>query len=461
MTTSTLAARVNTFVTELTPALAGLSTRAGIDPVLATADVTVEALELVSALFSADRRVTDKELAFLLQLFADVADPRTSAVVGADRRRALVLELGTSAVETPSTLLSLLCDADAAKYGSMYRQYALELAYAAVAVDGYTGHVELRAVEQFRAMLDRMVPEPQVVEGGPTPRATDERPVGVVEEPPDHEATLDELMSELDELIGLEPVKKQVKQVADLLKVERMRRDADLSVAPQSLHLVFTGNPGTGKTTVARLLGRIYRALGALEKGHLVETDRAGLVAGYVGQTATRVTEAVDAAVGGLLLIDEAYALASGGAQDFGREAIDTLVKLMEDRRNELAVVVAGYPGPMQVFVDSNPGLRSRFPRTIHFPDYSTDELMHIMELLADKHDYRLTTGAKRYARERIDATPRGTGFGNGRLSRNLFEEAVARQATRLVRQSDGEGDVDSDDLMRITAADVRPREGD
>jgi SpoVK/Ycf46/Vps4 family AAA+-type ATPase len=203
---------------------------------------------------------------------------------------------------------------------------------------------------------------------------------------------------------------------------------------------------------VARLLAQVYRTLGVVEKGHLVETDRAGLVAGYVGQTALKVTEVVQSALGGLLLVDEAYALARGGERDFGQEAIDTLVKLVEDHRDELVVIAAGYPEEMQRFVESNPGLRSRFPKTIHFPDYTTDELVSIFASMCKAHAYSCLPETLEVVRAWFDGQPRDKGFGNARLARNLFESAMAHQATRVValdRPTDAQ-------LLELLPEDVR-----
>jgi SpoVK/Ycf46/Vps4 family AAA+-type ATPase len=244
---------------------------------------------------------------------------------------------------------------------------------------------------------------------------------------------LEELLAELDELVGLEPVKAEVKLVTNLLRVEKLRKERHLPVVEHSHHLVFTGNPGTGKTTVARLLAQIYRTLGVVEKGHLVETDRSGLVAGYVGQTAIKVKQVFESALQGILLIDEAHALARGQESDFGREAIDMIVKLMEDHRDEVVLIVAGYPDEMAVFLDANPGLRSRFPKTIFFDDYTNEELLRIFEGMCNKANYKPTAEAKDQVFACVASQPRDRGFGNARLVRNLFEAAVANQASRVV----------------------------
>ena len=262
---------------------------------------------------------------------------------------------------------------------------------------------------------------------------------------------LDDLLAELDGLIGLAAVKQEVHLLSALLRVQKLRRERHLPVVDTNNHLIFSGNPGTGKTTVARLLARIYRTLGVVAKGQYTETDRADLVAGFVGQTATKVAEVFARADGGVLLIDEAYSLTRGGERDFGREAIDAVVKEVEDRRESMVVILAGYPREMAELVASNPGFESRFPKTITFPDYSDAELVRILTLAADKGGYRLGPDALAAAEAWFAACPRGRGFGNGRLARNLFEAAVLRQAERLT-PVDNPTDVE---LTTMEAADI------
>ncbi|HXP11594.1 MAG TPA: AAA family ATPase, partial [Acidobacteriaceae bacterium] len=245
----------------------------------------------------------------------------------------------------------------------------------------------------------------------------------------------DQLLNGLNRLVGLGPVKADVRQLIDMAQVEQMRRRAGLPVSTFSRHLIFTGNPGTGKTTVARLLGQLYASIGILKTGQLIEASRSDLVAGYVGQTAIKTTEIVNRAMGGILFIDEAYSLArtGGGGRDFGQEAIDTLVKLMEDHREELVVIVAGYEDEMKDFVESNPGLPSRFPRTVHFPDFTNEELVKIFENMCDYDKYVLSADAKQILRRHLESMTRTRTFGNGRLMRNIFEAALARQASRII----------------------------
>ncbi len=240
-----------------------------------------------------------------------------------------------------------------------------------------------------------------------------------------------EPMEELENLVGLNSVKEAVRNLVNFLKVQKARRDQGLSVLPVSHHMVFTGNPGTGKTTVGRILASIYKDVGLLSKGHLIETDRSGLVVGYVGQTATRTREVVESALGGVLFIDEAYTLA-GKDNDFGQEAIDTLMKFMEDHRDNLVVIVAGYADRMKTFIDSNPGLRSRFTEYLDFPDYADNELELIFRRLCEKHQYTLGEGASDALKQILHGIERGEGFGNGRFVRNLFEDAIRAQANRI-----------------------------
>ena len=276
---------------------------------------------------------------------------------------------------------------------------------------------------------------------------------------PPEEPTTEALLAQLDELCGLETVKAEVRSLMNLVKVRQLREEAGLPTPPLSLHMVFLGNPGTGKTTVARLLAKIYRAIGVLSKGQLVEVDRSGLVAGFVGQTALKTGEVIEKALGGVLFIDEAYALANQDApNDFGREAIETLLKGMEDHRDDLIVIAAGYTELMGRFLHANPGLESRFNKYFYFEDYNGAQLLAIFQSMCAKNGYTLDDKATEYAESYFKTLyeERDENFGNARDMRNVFERAVARQSDRVAAlEKPGK-----EELMALTVADLQEEGG-
>lgn len=264
---------------------------------------------------------------------------------------------------------------------------------------------------------------------------------------------LEDVIAELDDLIGLTRVKEEIKTMINFIRVQQSRKSSGLRPTEVSYHIVFIGNPGTGKTTVARIVAKVYRALGILAQGQLIETDRSGLVAEYVGQTAMKVNKVVDSAIEGILFIDEAYSLANDSAQDYGKEAIATLVKRMEDDRDKLVVIAAGYTDEMQNFIDTNPGLRSRFNRYIEFPDYTPDELFSIFVSLCVKSDYIPSRAASTRLKEIFAEAynNRDRSFGNGRYVRNIFEKVLEAQANRIA----GIGKMTREVLTTIEEGDV------
>lgn len=259
---------------------------------------------------------------------------------------------------------------------------------------------------------------------------------------------------ELDNLIGLDEVKKEVRSLANFVKLQKQRKDQGLKSPKLSYHLVFTGSPGTGKTTVARIVARIYKDLGILKKGHTVETDRSGLVGQYIGQTAPKTNQIVDSAMNGVLFIDEAYALVpEHSTQDYGQEAISTLLKRMEDNRDSLVVIIAGYSNEMQRFIDSNPGLQSRFTRYINFPDYTAEELVRIFYMYMKKNEYTLSKEADAMLREKLEyaVAHKDRNFGNARYVRNIFEKTIEQQANRLAKQTG----LSKEQLTELTSEDL------
>lgn len=311
--------------------------------------------------------------------------------------------------------------------------------------DGLKGEKPPLDVEDFVTRR----PEPQQPAAAPAAEPKEES------EPEEPEPTLEELMAQLDGLCGLEKVKADVKSLVNLVKVRKLRQEHDLPVPPLSLHLVFMGNPGTGKTTVARLLAQLYKAIGVLSKGQLVEVDRSGLVAGFVGQTALKTGEVIQKALGGVLFIDEAYALAGqDNPNDFGKEAIETLLKGMEDHRADLVVIVAGYTELMGRFLHANPGLESRFNKYFYFEDYNGAQLMEIFCSMCEKNGYTLSDDSRTYAEQYLKELykNRDENFGNARDVRNLFERAVARQSDRVAALEAPS----KEELMALTVADLQ-----
>ena len=458
---SALTVPVKWFVDDITSALTEISR----DAKELRTTVANDAFTLAAGFVDADERLTDDELWALTGTFGPLLETQLAGATP-DTLRSTGLITGKRAeLDRPSELFQLLVDADrrdSTVRSHVYYKAAVDLAFAVAAIDAHTSRDELDSIERFRGMLLHTMDAAGVRRPGqpaptPSPRTTQSTsaesttvaPAPEKDPPP---RPIDELYEELDALVGLDEVKKEVRRTADLARIEKVRHERGLPILQRSRHLVFTGNPGTGKTTVARLLAQIYRTLGVVTRGHLVERDRSQLVAGYIGQTAPLVRKAFDDADGGMLLIDEANALARGGPTDFGLEAIDTVVKLAEDRRDTIIVVLAGYPEEMAVLVDANPGMRSRFPKTIFFPDYTNDELMLIFDSLGKKPKYTCDDGARAKVRTYFERQLRSRGFGNGRLARNLFEAAIAQQATRLAGLTSEPTD---EQLCTLTAADI------
>lgn len=431
-----------------------LSQLSGKSPAVYRAEVVADVADLVAAIIDADGSFGEAELAAYVSGIGPMLDPPLTLAPAELRRRGTLTGKAVW-LTRPSTLFDLLLRADrrdGVRRSHEYYALALELAHAVAAIGLPTSESELVAIDRFRSMLLDAMDAIGINRPGSASAAAAQPAAPATETPTETPAEpIEELLAELDQLIGLGAVKAEVRRLTSLLTVQRLRAERDLPVIETSHHLVFTGNPGTGKTTVARLLSRIYHSLGVVSGGHLVETDRSALVAGFVGQTAMKTRAVLEQALGGTLLIDEAYALARGGEHDFGREAIDTLVKFMEDHRDDLAIVAAGYPEEMATFIAANPGLQSRFTRTIHFDDYTTDELVAIFVSMGERLEYHLSDSALQALSLLVEAQPRDRGFGNARFVRNLFEAAVSRHAERVAPLTDPS----TEQLVTLTVADI------
>lgn len=424
-------------------------------------ECVIEAGNLVSACIDADGRHTDQELETWTNALGQKMTP-PMILTPKQLRKDDTLGGSAAWLSKPSTMFDLLVKADAKdgeRRANAYYTHALSVAHATAALDMVPSPDEIAVIDRFRTMMLATMDDHAVARPGQpaAPAAAKSAGGPSPDDPPEPELpperSIEELLAELDALVGLDHVKAEVRRLTSLLRIQELRAERDLPTIETSKHLVFTGNPGTGKTTVARLLSQIFRTLDVVTKGHLVETDRSGLVAGFVGQTATMTRKVMQSALGGTLLIDEAYALARGGENDFGLEAVDTIVKFMEDHRDDLSVVAAGYPAEMSELIDTNPGLKSRFTRTIEFPDYDTAELIAIFKLISGSKEYHLDESGEAKLAEVIQAEPRGRGFGNARFTRNVFEAAVGFHALRL---ADVKKPTD-EQLTTLVATDIHP----
>ncbi len=385
---------------------------------------------LLSGLAAADGEIGYPELDLANDLFSDVLGKERSY-------RELRTELqrrapqARSLARVPDYFRTIIAADRAAgtRHSAEVVSCVRDVGQALIAADGTRDREEIDLLARHLAALRSAVEAADIgVRWVPKKKAGAAAPETAV-------TSLDTLLDQFHQLVGLQNVKREVDRLAHLVRVQQLRREHGATARPIGLHMVFTGNPGTGKTTVARLISEILRTLGVLSRGHMVEVDRAGLVGGYIGQTAIKTAEVLERARGGVLFIDEAYALVvNRDEQDFGREAVDTLVKGMEDMRGDLVVIVAGYPKQMEEFIGSNPGLRSRFTRTLDFPDYTAEEMLRILERMSRDEGYTLSPAAREYTRVHVrEMVERaGPGFANGREIRNLFEEALSGQAESL-----------------------------
>jgi len=339
----------------------------------------------------------------------------------------------------------------------VYSEFLLQIAQSIVASDQNVTAKEMIVLNDFNNEINSFnfgteIKETLVVELN----SNNSKSKNVNDKASNEKLTIEEVLAELDSFVGMEGIKKEVRSLINIIKIQKQRESQGLTTVKPSFHMVFTGPPGTGKTSVARIMGKVFNVLGILKKGHLVETDRSGLVAGYVGQTAIKVDEIVNSAKDGVLFIDEAYTLSPPNSQDsFGQEAIDTLLKRMEDYRENLVVIVAGYYEEMQRFIESNPGIKSRFNRYFHFEDFKPEEMIKIFDSIVRKNNYTADESLVKKLNEYFiqQYNNRTKSFGNGRLVRNVFEKIVENQANRL---SFFKNELSKEELVKLTEDDFK-----
>ena len=334
-----------------------------------------------------------------------------------------------------------------------YKEFIIQFSQGIIAADQNISNHEMSAIAEITSQVNSgEFGELSVENNVATASSTTNKIVGnSASQNNEKVEKIEDVLAELESFTGMEGIKRDVRSLINLLKIQKQRESQGLSVVKPSLHMVFTGPPGTGKTTVARVMGRVFKALGVLEKGHIIETDRSGLVAGYVGQTAIKVDEVVQKSLGGILFIDEAYTLSPSDGQDsFGQEAIDTLLKRMEDNRDSLVVIVAGYEEEMQRFIESNPGFKSRFNKYISFDDYKPEELIEIFKSIVQKNKYIASNELISLLQNKFAElyNSRTKSFGNGRVVRNLFEKIVENQSNRLASMDSALSDQDLQTLL-------------
>ena len=413
--------------------------------------LTSEIKRFVGYILASNGKISDGEAEFL----GDVLDRQITSEELANYVTAENVYSREFAETIPPVFKRNIHNGEASK---CYLEVFLAVGKDAIVSDKQAEQAEVDALTSYINRLLDFFKEENGIESDPIEEVSSADFEGkIVDGTPEDAATLEELLAELDGLIGLQSVKRNVHSLLHLQSIQMEREARGLPRIPMSNHLVFTGNPGTGKTTVARMIARIYKKIGLLSKGTFVEVDRSGLVAGYVGQTAIEVSNVLDSAKGGVLFIDEAYALANGVGGDYGMEAIETLLKRMEDEREDLVVIVAGYPKLMERFISSNPGLRSRFSKKIFFPDYTPEELLDILQYMVKKNGFTISEPALDFAYEVLEKkyNTRTEDFANAREVRNFFESAIVNQADRLY----GKENITDEKLCRLEVDDFKYNE--